>query len=186
MILGHLHEWCPHHLPVQPIPAPDCFFWEEIFPNIQPEPPLAQLEAIASHPNAVSWERRPTLTLLQPPFRELKTAMKKGISDTSTKALTQNWALGSEQDVLDSSQAQCRFRSAPNSSGQRWYGHWNTRAVIWDPTKQKARELMESGTVLVRKIAPIFLYCNALLVSPPCIPMHLHTLQTLSNSEVQL
>lgn len=45
---------------------------------------------------------------------------------------------------------------------------------------------MESGTVLVRKIAPIFLYCNALLVSPPCIPMHLHTLQTLSNSEVQL
>ena len=33
---------------MQPIPAPDYSFGEEIFPNIQPEPPLAQLKAIPS------------------------------------------------------------------------------------------------------------------------------------------
>ena len=36
--------------PWQPIPMPDHSFGEEIFPNTQPEPPLAQYEAIPSHP----------------------------------------------------------------------------------------------------------------------------------------
>ena len=40
-----------------------------MFPNAQPEPPLAQLEAITSHPVAVTWEQRPTPTSPQPPFR---------------------------------------------------------------------------------------------------------------------
>jgi len=39
-----------HHLPGQPIPAPDHSFTKDGFPNIQPEPPLAQLEAIPPHP----------------------------------------------------------------------------------------------------------------------------------------
>ena len=34
----------------QPIPVPDLSFREKILPNIQPEPPLVQLEAITSCP----------------------------------------------------------------------------------------------------------------------------------------
>lgn len=36
-------------------------------PNIQPEPPLAQLKVISSHPIAVTWEKRPIPILLQSP-----------------------------------------------------------------------------------------------------------------------
>jgi len=39
-------------LPGQPIPAPDHSLGENFFPNIQPESPLAQLEAIPSNPIA--------------------------------------------------------------------------------------------------------------------------------------
>ena len=39
---------------------PHHFFGEEIFPNIQLEPPPAQCEAILSHSIAVSWEKRLT------------------------------------------------------------------------------------------------------------------------------
>ena len=46
MFLEHLQGQWLHHLPGQPIPMPDHSFREEIFPNIQPEPPLAQLQAI--------------------------------------------------------------------------------------------------------------------------------------------
>jgi len=38
-------------------------FWEEMFPNTQPEPSLVQLEAIPSHPITVTWEKWPTLLL---------------------------------------------------------------------------------------------------------------------------
>ena len=50
MFPEHLQGRWLNYLPKQPIPAPDHSFREEIFPNIQPEPPLAQLEAIPSHP----------------------------------------------------------------------------------------------------------------------------------------
>ena len=43
-------------------------FGDENFPHIQPEPPLVQLEAIPSRLIAVSWEKRPILTMSQPPF----------------------------------------------------------------------------------------------------------------------
>jgi len=46
MFLEHLQGWRPHHLPGQPVPAPDHSSQEEVFPNVQPESPLAQLEAI--------------------------------------------------------------------------------------------------------------------------------------------
>jgi len=46
-------------------------FGEEIFPNIQSEPPLGQLEAFSSYSplSLVTWEKRLTPTSLQPPFR---------------------------------------------------------------------------------------------------------------------
>lgn len=54
-------------LPGQPFIVLDCAFREEIFPNIQPKPALAQLESISSHPGP--WEKKSTLTWLHPPFR---------------------------------------------------------------------------------------------------------------------
>jgi len=49
-------QWL-HHLPGQPVPMPDCSFWEEMSPNFQPEAPLVQLEAIPSCPiTSYLWE----------------------------------------------------------------------------------------------------------------------------------
>ena len=45
----HQTRWL-HHLSGQPIPVPDRPFREVVFPNVQPEPSLAQLEAIPSSP----------------------------------------------------------------------------------------------------------------------------------------
>jgi len=45
-----LQGWGLHHCPGQPAPRPDHSCSKEIFPNIQSEPPLTQLEAIASRP----------------------------------------------------------------------------------------------------------------------------------------
>ena len=62
-------EWWGYHLPGQPDPAPDQSFREEIFPDIQPESPLAQLQAIPSSPITVTWEKKLMPTLTHPPFR---------------------------------------------------------------------------------------------------------------------
>ena len=58
MFLEHLHGQRLHHLPGQPIPVPYRPFREKAFPNIQPESPLVQLEAIPSCPITVIWEKR--------------------------------------------------------------------------------------------------------------------------------
>ena len=50
MVSEPLQGWGLPHCPGQPGPTPDRSCSEEIFPNIQPEPPLTQLEAIASRP----------------------------------------------------------------------------------------------------------------------------------------
>ena len=50
MFLEHLQELS--HLPRQTVLMPDYSFREEALPNIQPVPPLAQLEAIPSHPTS--------------------------------------------------------------------------------------------------------------------------------------
>jgi len=47
MLFEHLQGWWLHHLPRQLILAPDSCR-EEVFPNVQPEPPLAQHEGIPS------------------------------------------------------------------------------------------------------------------------------------------
>jgi len=46
MFLEPLQGRWLHHCPGQPVPTPDHSFSKEIFPNIQPEPPLTQPEAI--------------------------------------------------------------------------------------------------------------------------------------------
>jgi len=59
-----------HPPPWAPIPAPDRFLGE-VFPNVQPESLLAQLESIPSSSVASynSWKKRPTLTSPQLPFQ---------------------------------------------------------------------------------------------------------------------
>jgi len=42
MFFEPLQGWGLHHLPGQPGPVPDHFFSEEIFPDIEPKPPLTQ------------------------------------------------------------------------------------------------------------------------------------------------
>ena len=53
MSVKYLQEWSLNHLPGKPVPTLDSPFSKEIFPNIQPKPPLMQLEAIASRPVTV-------------------------------------------------------------------------------------------------------------------------------------
>ena len=48
MFLEHLEGQRLQYLPGQPVPVPDHTFRGEIFPNIQPESPLIQLEVIPS------------------------------------------------------------------------------------------------------------------------------------------
>ena len=47
VVFEPLQGWGLHHCPGQPGLTPDHSFREEIFPNIQSEPPLMQLEAIS-------------------------------------------------------------------------------------------------------------------------------------------
>ena len=58
----------------------DCSFSEDIFPDLQPEPPLTQLEAIASRPIAGYWGAEPNPPSLPPPVRELQRAMRSPLS----------------------------------------------------------------------------------------------------------
>ena len=80
MFLEHLQGELFHHLTGQPMPVHYHSFTEEIFPNTQPDPPVAQHEAITSHPVAVTWEQRLVPTSLQPPIRELQGAMRSSLS----------------------------------------------------------------------------------------------------------
>jgi len=64
MVFEPLEGWGLPHCPGQPDPRPDRSFRKEIFPNIQSEPPLRQLEAISPSPIAGYWveETNPCLT----------------------------------------------------------------------------------------------------------------------------
>ncbi|KAK4833094.1 hypothetical protein QYF61_027760 [Mycteria americana] len=50
LVQTSLQGWRLNHFPGQPVPMLDNPFGEVKFPNIQSKPPLAQLEAISSHP----------------------------------------------------------------------------------------------------------------------------------------
>ena len=52
MLLEHLQGLLLNHLPGQPISGPKHYFREAIFPNVQPEYPLVQLEATPPSPIA--------------------------------------------------------------------------------------------------------------------------------------
>ncbi|KAK4817196.1 hypothetical protein QYF61_003589 [Mycteria americana] len=67
----YLQGWGLHHFPGQPGPMLDNPFSEEKFPNIQSKPPLAQLEAISSHPITCDLGEETDPTSLQPPSRQL-------------------------------------------------------------------------------------------------------------------
>ncbi|KAK4825578.1 hypothetical protein QYF61_000577 [Mycteria americana] len=69
MSFKYFQGWQLNHFPGQPVPMLDNPFREEKFPNIQSKPPLVQLEAISLILSLVTWEKRPTPTSLQPPFR---------------------------------------------------------------------------------------------------------------------
>lgn len=56
-------------LPGQPVPVPNCSFLEDVFPNIQSEPPLVQLEDIPSCATTVTWEKRLTPHLITTSFQ---------------------------------------------------------------------------------------------------------------------
>lgn len=53
----------PHPGMLSPVPLHHCCFGEEIAPNAQAGPPLVQLEAVASHPVAVTREHSPILSV---------------------------------------------------------------------------------------------------------------------------
>ena len=63
----HAQGWWLHHLPGQPVPMPHHSFGEEFFPNIQLEPPLAQLGTIpiwSFHQAwALTWHQDQSFTL---------------------------------------------------------------------------------------------------------------------------
>ncbi|KAK4814695.1 LOW QUALITY PROTEIN: hypothetical protein QYF61_025521 [Mycteria americana] len=63
--------WRLNHFPGQPVPMLDNPFSNEIFPNIQSKPPLAQLEAISSCPITSYLGEETDPTSLHPPFRQL-------------------------------------------------------------------------------------------------------------------
>ena len=68
MFLKHLQGWLLCHHPEQPVPLHRHSSRKEVFPNIQPVPPLAQPKAVPSDPvtNQLGAEAEPL-----PPVKEL-------------------------------------------------------------------------------------------------------------------
>ena len=62
--LEHLQGQWPHHLLGQSVPVPHHSFKEEMFHNIQPEPPPAQLKAVTSTPVTSSMGEEADLHLI--------------------------------------------------------------------------------------------------------------------------
>ena len=68
----YLQGWWLHHFPGQPVPMLDHPLSEEIFPNIQPKPPLTQLEAIFSCPITCYLGKERNMYLLSPRKKLIK------------------------------------------------------------------------------------------------------------------
>ncbi|KAK4825857.1 hypothetical protein QYF61_003131 [Mycteria americana] len=84
----YFQGWRLNHFPGQPVPMLDNPFSEVKFPNIQSKPPLAQLEAISSHPRGTSSTPTVNLALPTPPLHHVP----KHLIQTSFKYL-QGWQL---------------------------------------------------------------------------------------------
>lgn len=69
----HIHQSYTPEMVTPPllwtVPVPETTFSNEIFPTIQPKLPLAQVEAISSHPTVCSLGEQTDPTSLQPPLR---------------------------------------------------------------------------------------------------------------------
>jgi len=97
MFFEPLQGWELHHCPGQPGPMPDHSFKEEIFPNIQSEPPLMQLEVVASRPIAgyLGEETNPCLTT--PSFQVVvesdKVSLQPPLLQTEQPQLPQSCAM---------------------------------------------------------------------------------------------
>ncbi|KAK4814017.1 hypothetical protein QYF61_004647 [Mycteria americana] len=66
----YLQGWGLNHFPGQPVPMLDNPLGEVKFPHIQSKPPLAQLEAISSHPITCYLGEETDPTSLHPPFSD--------------------------------------------------------------------------------------------------------------------
>ncbi|KAK4814679.1 hypothetical protein QYF61_025505 [Mycteria americana] len=66
----YLQGWGLNHFPGQPVPVLDNPFSEVKFPDTQSKPPLAQVEAISSHPMACYLGEETNPTSLHPPFSD--------------------------------------------------------------------------------------------------------------------
>ena len=79
-----LQGWGLPHCPGQPGPTPDHSFSKEIFPHIQPKPPLTQLEAMASRLLTGYLGNRPPFTLQPSPTQgqcwEQQALLPRGLS----------------------------------------------------------------------------------------------------------
>jgi len=67
MSFKHLQGWRHNHFSEQSVPMLDSLFSEEFFPNIQSKFLVVQLQAVSSCAVTFTWEKRPTLSSLQPP-----------------------------------------------------------------------------------------------------------------------
>ena len=93
MFLEHLQGQWLHHLPGQPISVPDHPFREAVFPNVQPQPSLAQLEVIPSSPitSHMREEADPhlTATFFQVEVEISKVSHEPSLLQTKQSQLTQ-------------------------------------------------------------------------------------------------
>ena len=82
LFLEHPQGLYLHDLPGQLIPMPDCSFWEEMSPNFQPKPPLAQLEGIPSSPiTSYLWEEADPFVRRTRVLGHTRACYRTGISD---------------------------------------------------------------------------------------------------------
>ena len=77
MFLERLRGQWLHHLPGQPVPMPHHSFWGETFPDIQPESPMVQLEAIPSCPIVIAIIMSVEKTLRKSMFLQFKKVLKR-------------------------------------------------------------------------------------------------------------
>ena len=90
MILKNIQGWWLYHLPGYLFPVPHHSFWEEMFPNIQPEPPRHNLRSV------------PLVLLLLPGRRG-----RHPSHQASFQAVAERYKIFSEPSLLQSEPPSC-------------------------------------------------------------------------------
>ncbi|KAK4819531.1 LOW QUALITY PROTEIN: hypothetical protein QYF61_006024 [Mycteria americana] len=164
MVLGHWllvalleQGWRLNHFPGQPVPMLGNPFSEVKFPNIQSKPPLAQFEAISSRLSLVTWEKRPTPTSLQPPFRELlnnPSSLSRSSSDFCSSPFTSFvallWTRSSTSMSLLGPKLNTVFEVRPHQCRVQGHDHFPSPAghAIFDTSQEAIGLLGHLGTLL--------------------------------------